>query len=220
MSLLGIACSLAACYGQPWKRRRMQRHYGRFVEPGDLCIDVGAHEGNRVRTFRDLGARVVAVEPQPACVSVLEGLYGGDPHVTILPVGLASDEGTLELRVGRDERVQVEVTTLDALIQRHGFPSFVRIARTGDSEALVLQGLGLAVAALSFEYDPAALDRALACVDRLAELGHYGYLASEAGTQAMLWEEPVDASTFRSWLSGRRIRDRSGEVYAVRQDAR
>ena len=34
--------------------------------PGDLVFDIGAHVGDRVAAFRRLGARVVAVEPQPA----------------------------------------------------------------------------------------------------------------------------------------------------------
>ena len=34
----------------------------------ELAFDVGSHAGNRVRAFRRLGARVVAVEPQPDLV--------------------------------------------------------------------------------------------------------------------------------------------------------
>ena len=39
-------------------------------------FDVGAHVGDRVASFRRLGARVVAVEPQPAMVKALKLLYG------------------------------------------------------------------------------------------------------------------------------------------------
>ena len=43
-----------------------------FVRPGDLVFDVGAHVGDRIAAFRRLGARVVAVEPQPALVRTLQ----------------------------------------------------------------------------------------------------------------------------------------------------
>ena len=46
--------------------RRWTQLYARFVKPGDLVFDIGAHVGDRVAAFRRLGARVVALEPQPA----------------------------------------------------------------------------------------------------------------------------------------------------------
>src|SRR5512146_2306343 len=67
-------------------RRRavaMDRHYGHFVRPGDLVFDVGAHVGDRVASFRRLGARVVAVEPQPALLRTLRLFYGRDPMIAI-----------------------------------------------------------------------------------------------------------------------------------------
>ena len=62
---LGLSRSLAVYYGPFWRRGRLSRFYGQFLSPGDLAFDLGAHVGNRVRVFRRLGARVVAVEPQP-----------------------------------------------------------------------------------------------------------------------------------------------------------
>ena len=45
--------------------------YSTFVSTGDLCFDIGANYGNRTKVFLRLGARVVAVEPQPSCCQVL-----------------------------------------------------------------------------------------------------------------------------------------------------
>ncbi len=39
--------------------------YARFITPGSLVFDVGANLGERTADFLALGARVVAVEPQP-----------------------------------------------------------------------------------------------------------------------------------------------------------
>src|SRR4030095_1106868 len=75
----GIARSLVTYYGPFWRRRRMAVFYRQFLHPGDLAFDIGAHVGNRIRVFRRIGARVVAVEPQPDFVAVLQRLYGRDP---------------------------------------------------------------------------------------------------------------------------------------------
>src|ERR1700741_472726 len=61
----GLVRSLAIYHAIPLRERRLKSFYRRFVRPGDLVFDVGAHVGNHVRAFSSLGCRVVAVEPQP-----------------------------------------------------------------------------------------------------------------------------------------------------------
>ena len=68
-SLPGILRSLRIYYGDRTRAAVMQRLYAEFVHEGDLVFDVGAHVGDRIASFRRLGARVVAVEPQPAFAS-------------------------------------------------------------------------------------------------------------------------------------------------------
>ena len=68
----GIVRSLCIYYGDRSRAVAMDRLYGRFVQPGDLVFDIGAHVGDRVASLRRLGARVVAAEPQPAPVKVLK----------------------------------------------------------------------------------------------------------------------------------------------------
>ena len=72
----GVVRSLRIYYGDGPRAAAMDRLYSRFVRPGDLVFDIGAHVGDRVASFRRLGAQVVAVEPQPAMVKVLRLLYG------------------------------------------------------------------------------------------------------------------------------------------------
>lgn len=48
------------------RRAALDRWYRRFLGPGDLAFDIGAHVGDRAASFARLGARVVALEPQPA----------------------------------------------------------------------------------------------------------------------------------------------------------
>src|SRR6185437_934437 len=65
-SLRAVLRSVRIYYGDAQRNADMKRLYGGFVRPGDLVFDIGAHVGDRVRVFRHLGARVIAVEPQPA----------------------------------------------------------------------------------------------------------------------------------------------------------
>src|SRR5690606_24517438 len=197
----GIARSLAMYYAAPFRGRRMARLYRRFVAPGSLCFDIGAHVGSRVRCFRRLGARVVAVEPQAGLARLLELVHGRDRDVAILTCAIGRSAGRATLLVSataptvttlsrqwiRDVRAdasfdrvtwseggEVEVVTLDRLIARYGVPSFVKIDVEG-FEAETLAGLSTALPALSFEYLAAARHIALECVERLETLGEYRF---------------------------------------------
>lgn len=235
----GVARSVVVYWGQPWKRRSMDRMYAHYVRPGDLCFDVGSHAGNRVRSFLSLGARVVAIEPQPDFVRMLTALYGSDPRVTVLPIGLADRPGTLTLHtsarhptvstfdrgwidevtrhekwggVAWDGALDVEVRTLDQLIAEHGEPAFVKIDVEGFEED-VIRGASRPLAALSFEYVPAAAGRALACVDRLEDLGRYAWRTSPGESHTFAQDDEWDADRLREFLTALKPDDASGDVY-------
>ena len=89
----GIVRSLRIYYGDRSRAAAMDRLYGGFVRRGDLVFDIGAHVGDRVASFRRLGARVVAVEPQPAMVRVLRLLYGRSADVAIEAVAVGRAAG-------------------------------------------------------------------------------------------------------------------------------
>lgn len=244
--LAGIARSLAIYHGLPWRARRLARLYAPFVTPGALCFDVGAHAGNRVRCWRRLGARVVAVEPQADFVRLLERLFGSDPAVTIVAAAVGRAEGMAELlvsertptvttlsrewidRVGTDPSFRgvawtrgpaVPVTTLDALAARFGPPAFVKIDVEG-FELEALAGLTRPVPALSFEYLPAAREVALGCIERLAGLADYRFNWSIGETHRLVEAEWLDAAAMRARLAGLAARAGSGDVYARRAGAR
>ena len=50
--------------------------YSQFIKSGDLCFDVGACKGNRVEPFLELGAKVIAIEPQPRHADYLRKKFG------------------------------------------------------------------------------------------------------------------------------------------------
>jgi len=170
----------------------MDRLYGGFVRRGELVFDIGAHVGDRVASFRRLGARVVAVEPQPALAKVLKLFYGRSAEVSIETEAVGRSAGTISMMINIDnptvssaspafvaaaceapgwegqrwiKSVTVPVTTLDALIDKYGTPAFIKIDVEGLEEE-ALAGLTRAVAALSFEFTTIQRDIALACVER------------------------------------------------------
>jgi FkbM family methyltransferase len=175
------------------QRSNQRRLYSEFVQPGDLCFDVGAHIGDRTRCFLALGARVVAVEPQPSCVERLRFVFGNDRRVCLVPEALGDRPGQGELAIcdaaptissmsaafresGRfageyqwTRVVSVPVTTLDVLIERFGRPTFCKIDVEG-FELEVIRGLSQAIPALSFEFGWDTLDQTRLCLAHLARL--------------------------------------------------
>jgi FkbM family methyltransferase len=240
-----MARSLAMYYGPVWRRRRMEAFYREFLSPGDLAFDIGSHVGNRIRAFRRVGARVVAVEPQPDFARLLRVLYGRDKDVAIEQCGVASIAANGALFVSTrtptlstsapawmrevqadarfrgiqwDREIAVPLVTLEDLIARHGEPSFCKIDVEG-SEEDVLGGLARPLAALSFEYIPVAVDRAAACLERLGRLGDYRYRYSRAETMRWACPEWLDGRQLLAALRAMPVSDRSGDVYARRMSA-
>jgi FkbM family methyltransferase len=236
----GVARSLRVYYRDPERAAAMERLYAGFVKPGDLVFDVGAHVGDRIRAFRRLGARVVAVEPQLPMVRVLRLIYGRDADVTIEPmaVGRAAGSITLQINVANPtistasrafiaaaagsprwigeqwtREITVPVTTLDALILRHGPPSFAKIDIEG-FEAEALAGLSRPIPALSFEFTTIQRDVALAALARCVALGYRRFNAALGESQTFVFSDAADADTLRAWLVDLPDEANSGDVYA------
>ena len=86
-------------YGDHQRAAAMDELYSQFIKPGDLVFDIGAHVGDRIASFRRLGAKVVAVEPQPSMVKVLLKIYGKSYDIKLEPVAVGSTSGEIELRI-------------------------------------------------------------------------------------------------------------------------
>ena len=236
----GVLRSLRIYYGDRVRRDAMDALYRRFLRPGDLAFDVGAHVGDRVASFRRLGARVVAVEPQPALALTLRVLYGLDRKVAIEAVALGRESGTIELKlnppnptvatVSKDfiaaaegaigwenqrwtKTAMVPLSTLDALIERHGLPRFVKIDVEGFEEE-VLAGLTRPLPALSFEFTTIQREVAFAAIERLVRGAPYAFNAALGESQELVHAEPLDAPGISRWIEGLPPEANSGDIYA------
>jgi FkbM family methyltransferase len=237
---VGLLRSLAIYHAIPLRQRRLKALYREFVRAGDLVFDIGAHAGNHVRAFSALGCRVVALEPQPDFARLLRLLFSRRSNVRVVEAGVGRTAGRATLTVSErtptvtsladrwrdrraadpdfrgvrwNRRVDVDVTTLDALIHEHGVPAFIKIDVEG-SEPDALAGLSTPVPALAFEFLPRALEQAEACVARLGSLGGYVFNWSRGESRRL---------EARSWLSDREVlaalrspaaQLTSGDVYA------
>ena len=219
---------------------KLATFYSAFVSAGDLCFDIGANYGNRAKVFLRLGARVVAVEPQPSCCQVLTAEYGCHADVVVVQaaVGETEDERDLMIadshvlsslspewidsvsRSGRftatrwSSTERVRLTTMDSLVARYGAPQFVKIDVEG-YEPNVLRGMSALPSHLSFELTlPECLDAALFCIDHLCSLGTPVFNYSLGECMSLVLDEWIDGGALKDILR-RRSEPAFGDIFVA-----
>jgi FkbM family methyltransferase len=175
------------------KRKRLE-FYSSFISSGNLCFDIGASYGNRSEVFLELGAEVVALEPQPKTANYLKrkfkntiilekkaaGSQIGKKIMSISPnsaLSSLSEEWINIVKYKRfrdikwNKKIEIDVITMDELIRLYGKPDYCKIDVEG-YELDVLHGLTQPVKLLSFEFTiPEFVDKAIECINYLDQLG-------------------------------------------------
>jgi FkbM family methyltransferase len=235
--------SLDVYYGDAPRDAAMDKLYARFLKRGDIAFDIGSHVGDRIGSFRRVGARVVALEPQPLCARAIRTIYAHDGDVALVESACGAQPGTLTLRINSanptvstastefiaaadgaggwegqvwDTTIEVPCTTLDELITRHGAPAFAKIDVEG-FEDTVLAGLSRPLAMLSFEFTTIQRDVALRCLDRLASLGPYGFDVALGESQALTFNRWLSKADMAAHIAALPHEANSGDVYCALQ---
>jgi FkbM family methyltransferase len=162
------------------------------VKGGDLVFDIGANVGVYSGIFASLGAHVVAVEPLPENVVILQQCTYND-RVRVVQAAAGPHLGTGIIRRAQSnwgasmsrewiefadayhrmkaipstwrEEIEILTTTLDILSQTYGAPQFIKIDVEGYEES-VLDGLSWQPPYISFEFNPLMLHLAQRCLEK------------------------------------------------------
>jgi FkbM family methyltransferase len=176
-----------------FRRKNMVSMYSGFVNAGDLVFDIGAFRGLITDILLSIGAKVVAIEPNPGMLASLKKKYEGNPDVTVLNMGAGAEDCDLEFRVNEkmpqnctfsesfikdsryslrtwDKTIKVPVTRLDTLIEKYGTPQFIKIDVEG-YEWNVIQGLTKPVPYLTYEFHREFMEDTKKCAKHLTTIG-------------------------------------------------
>ena len=218
----GVLPTLSAPWRPRFRHRFSRRQPGAYVSLGSAprsrrraAADLVATPSAPVRPRRRCGSRRVGSPPAPA----------GELRLSTRTPTVSTFADSWIEDVEADPRFRR--LRWDNVVSAAGDP---RRTRGPARRAAVLQdrcgglrergaaGLTRPVPALSFEYIPVSLARAVACVERTTALGDYRYRYSRVETHRWAVDTWLDAEAMIEVLRSLPLLDRSGDVYAVRSD--
>lgn len=141
-----------------WKVDPVLLQAASLLSPSDVVWDIGANVGLFTFACAHRAKSILAVEPDPVLVRLLQKSRGGAEQITILQAAVVNSNGQAILHIARRlrsanyldtfgnamangsrETVQVRTVTLDSLLEATPLPTFVKIDIEG-AEAKALYG--------------------------------------------------------------------------------
>lgn len=190
-------------YHEPLKKRKLKKFYQQFINPGDLCFDIGSNIGERMEIFLRLGAKVISIEPQIKCIQFQQQKFKGQNNVQWLQIGISNHPGFQDLMICNvnecssfsnefitayhndsdltwDEKFSVQVNTLDEIIKIYGVPQYCKVDVEG-YEANVFESLATPIPFIEFEFNRPLVHIAVRSIERLAQIGNseFNYIEFE-----------------------------------------
>ncbi len=176
--------------------------YGKLINKGNLCFDIGANMGNKSRIFLSLKAKVIAFEPQNSCLQYLTEIKKEYSNFKFLKLAVGSSNEEKELFIGSHIEIstfsedfknyfkndknywaskeKVTVVTLNSLIEKYGLPHFCKIDVEG-YEIEVLKNLSYKVPLIEFEFTGGFINETIQVIEKLDTLGDckFNYILNE-----------------------------------------
>jgi FkbM family methyltransferase len=174
--------------------QKQKEFYESLISKEDLVFDVGANIGQRSYIFQAIAKKVIAYEPQPSCLQILNSRFAFKSQVQVSAIALSHQKGKATMHISDastlstlsedfvegagkrifkrhnwDTKVEVKTDTLDGQIARFGCPSFIKIDVEG-FETAVIRGLNENVTSLSFEFIPGETNKTFECLKHLHKL--------------------------------------------------
>lgn len=222
---------------KPFNQRKLKRFYSEFITEGDLCFDVGAHTGNRTNTWLRIGANVISIEPSPFLANHLKSRFENNERFKLVEKAVGSGYGkanfslsslyptvstfspewakTVESELKKevyDKTIEVEIITLESLINQFGIPKFCKIDIEG-YELEALQGLSSPIESMSFEFYSGHKNTCFECVDRIALLDDYEFNWAIGESLRLKELEWIDAVSMKNRIESFSQKG-SGDIYA------
>ena len=222
-------------------RERMLGFYAGFISRGDLVFDVGANIGEYSDAFLALGARVIAIEPNPSCCNRLK-MIAKRGNLIVENCAVGDAEGAASMHVCSESGlstlsnewydktrtspihshaswisdIDVRVETLDFLAKKHGIPSFIKIDVEG-FEDRVLSGMSFQPQALSFEFHFALPELVNTCLKRLRLDKAYRFNYMVGNNRSFELAKWTDADELERALLQTRTDEEYGEIFCRKE---
>jgi FkbM family methyltransferase len=214
-----------------------------IIRSGDLCFDIGANLGNKTQEMSDLGSFVVSIEPQIDCYAHLKNRFANNPNVTIVNYACGSSnrkdimnissahtlstmsdsfikETSKERFTGTswDKKIEIELVTLDSLINIYGVPRFCKIDVEG-YEVEVLKGLSHPIPFISLEFVPELKKNSFECIDSLLKIGEYVFNYSEGESGFFEFSNWINSKDIINYLLEKNdFKNSFGDIYAKKKE--